>query len=343
MKINFIGYINGDSGYSVLSRSLISLMNHVGIDVRVVDLANQQTMFPDLQKKRPEGRINLLHQLPSMRPAQMYYTVTEFDQPPFGCISPMQEAQHIFTESNFCKKIFKKFVDCPVDVLSYPIDPQYKPHGASYKFNPDIEKFRFKFLAVFEWSWRKDPYKLIKAFAEEFDKDEDCCLILRSWSKLHAPRKWIGSLGKDANIFWLPNSVAFLGSLYRACNCFVTPTLGEGFGHPIAEAMACGLKVIAPKSTGIVDYCNTKNSILLPCKEKTIDETDSFKIGGLEYGNVIKPWFKCWEPDIKDLKKAMRKAYRSDMKFVVDNAVKIRDKFGLDNTLEQIKKVFNIG
>ena len=35
-----------------------------------------------------------------------------------------------------------------------------------------------------------------------------------------------------------------LAGLYTACNCLVHPYRGEGFGLPIAEAMACGLPVI---------------------------------------------------------------------------------------------------
>ena len=343
-KLNFIGFIEGNTGYSVLSRALISLMDFAGIDIRVGNLNRRAIReFVRLQQKDPKDRFQLLHQIPTVRPdADGYYTVTEFDQPPYGSASILRRAKWILTESEFCKEVFEEFTNAPIDVIHYPLDPQYKPNGTQFKFSPEIEKFKFKFLYVFEWLMRKDPYTLIKAFAEEFSPDEDVCLILRCWSKFENPRKWLGWYRKKANIFWISQDLPHLSHLYRSCDCFVTPTLGEGCGHPIMEAMGCGLKVIAPKSTGILDYANSKNAILIPVEEKFVHETTAFREAGNEIPHLIKPWFKCWEPDKEALKKAMRRAFKNEMKFIRSNAVKIRDKFGIENALNEIKVAFEI-
>lgn len=48
-----------------------------------------------------------------------------------------------------------------------------------------------------------------------------------------------------ANVCWLgPVPLADLVALYRAATLFVYPSLAEGFGLPIVEAMACGTPVI---------------------------------------------------------------------------------------------------
>jgi len=344
-KINFIGFIQGNSGYSILSRSLISLMDYIGIDIRVQDLQNRPVAeFIHLQKKDPADRFQLLHQIPTVMPeAEGFYTVTEFDEPIYGSISPMRHAKWILTESEFCKKVFEDFTKAPVDVIHYPINPQFKPEGAKFQFNPKVENFGFKFLYVFEWLMRKNPYLLIQAFVEEFNPEEDVCLVLRCWSKFQNPVKWIGLMAKKHNVFWIPADLPHLNALYRACDCFVSTTLGEGFGHPIAEAMACGLPVVVPDSTGIKDFCNTKNSYLVPVEEMEIKDTLSYKLAGNEIEHLIKPWFKCWEPNKEELKKAMRKVFKNrGSKFIQEQAVKIRDRFSFDNIIKEIKVAFEL-
>ena len=337
-KINFIGFIGGNSGYSVLSRCLINMMDYVGMDIRVQDLRGQNFgEFLHLHQKDPAERFQLLHQIPTVKPdADGYYTVTEFDEPTYGSISPLRRAKLVLTESNFCKEVFENFTKTEIGIIHYPIDPMFKPNGAVYKFSNIIERFRFKFLSVFEWVMRKDPYTLIEAFTEEFTPEENCCLILRCWSKFRNPRKYIGEMAKGHNVFWMPGDVPNMPALYRACDAYVTATWGEGFGHPIAEAMACGLKVIAPNSTGIKDYLTTKNGIPVKVYEDKVGSAYN------EIPHLIKPWFTCWKPDKEELKKAMRKAFKNEMKFVRDNAVKIRDKYNLDNILKEVKEVFEI-
>lgn len=350
-KINFIGYISGNTGYSVLSRTLIALLEYAGIDIRVDNLYRQPIQeLLHLQQKDPAGRFQLLHQIPTVNPfADGYYTVTEFDQPTYGSISIMRRAKWILTESEFCKKVFEEFTDAPIDIIHYPLDPQYKPTGPLYKFTEEVSKYRFKFLSIFEWIMRKDPYTLISAFTKAFPDEDDVCLILRCWSKWENPRKWIGVLGKRKNIIFLPDEVPHLAPLYRACDCFVTSTLGEGFGHPIAEAMACGIPVIVPNSTGIKDFCNKNNATLIPVTEMEVKDTKTFKIAGNELDSprghpfgLIKPWFKTWEPDEEALIKAMQRVYKKKPAFQINNALKIREKLSYDNILQEIKEAFEI-
>ena len=335
-KINFLGFLNGNTGYSVLSRALVGLMEFLGIDIRIQDLNNQPIQqYQHLQMKDLRDRFQLLHQIPTVMPnADGFYTVTEFDQPTFGSISSLRNAKLVLTESKFCKEVFEEYTKAPVHVVHYPLDPQFKPTGPVLKFNPEVEKFKFKFLSVFEWMARKDPYTLIEAFTEEFSPDEDVCLILRCWSKFRNPKKYIGKIAQGHNVFFMPHEAPHMAPLYRACDAFVTSTLGEGFGHPILEAMACGLLTVVPASTGIMDYCNLKNSMLVPVEEK--DFGNRFN----EIPHLIKPWFKCWEPNKEMLKQKMRKAVNSKGTFLTQNAIKTAKEFGLDHSLEQLKVAF---
>jgi len=344
MRINYHSFFAAKGGYGNIARSMVGLMNYIPeIDVKITDFGQPARELQHLYQKDPKDRKGLCHQVPGSYPGfPIYYTVTEFDQPPYRSISPMRSAELLLTQSNFCKEVFEDTCHVDTKVIHYPMNPKFKPTGPTYKFTPNIHQFKFKFLSVFEWTHRKDPYTLIKAFAEEFDKDEDVCLLLRTWSNKENVQKWLGALGKDANIFWLPQQVNQMAPLYRACDAYVSATQGEGFGQPFAEAMGCGLKVIAPKSTGMLDFCTTKNSLLVETEEKAIKDTRSFGYGGIEKLGLIQPWFKAWEVNEESLREKMRKAQRNEMKFIKDNAVKISNTYSYDNTIKEIKEAFDL-
>jgi hypothetical protein len=57
---------------------------------------------------------------------------------------------------------------------------------------------------------------------------------------------------------------AEIAALYRACDVLVHPYRGEGFGMPIAEAMASGLPVIVTGDGAALDFCDASNAYLIP-------------------------------------------------------------------------------
>ncbi len=55
-----------------------------------------------------------------------------------------------------------------------------------------------------------------------------------------------------------------MNSLYSALDCYVQPTLGEGFGIPVLEAQACGAVVIATDCTSMPELLCPDASQLVP-------------------------------------------------------------------------------
>jgi glycosyltransferase involved in cell wall biosynthesis len=67
-------------------------------------------------------------------------------------------------------------------------------------------------------------------------------------------RALAADLGLDARVEFLGRvAEEELVDLYRACDLFVMPSRGEGFGYVFAEAMACGLPAVAGCADGSVD------------------------------------------------------------------------------------------
>jgi glycosyltransferase involved in cell wall biosynthesis len=67
-------------------------------------------------------------------------------------------------------------------------------------------------------------------------------------------RGWGGVEAGGDGAFWLgrvPDEE--LAALYRGARCLVYPSLYEGFGIPVAEAMACGCPVVTSRSSAMAD------------------------------------------------------------------------------------------
>jgi glycosyltransferase involved in cell wall biosynthesis len=59
--------------------------------------------------------------------------------------------------------------------------------------------------------------------------------------------------GSVVKIDHVPDGV--LAGLYRQANAFVFPSLAEGFGLPVVEAMACGTPVVTSKLSSLPEVC----------------------------------------------------------------------------------------
>jgi alpha-maltose-1-phosphate synthase len=106
--------------------------------------------------------------------------------------------------------------------------------------------------------------------------------LLQAWKNLALPHSellLIGELRPEMNAplqnYATPN-VRLLGELspnevaaiYRQSNVFVFPSVNEGFGMVILEAMASGLAVIAAKGTGADDCINLDaNGLIVPPRD----------------------------------------------------------------------------
>jgi len=73
--------------------------------------------------------------------------------------------------------------------------------------------------------------------------------------------------GSVVKIGHVPNDV--LAALYRRANAFVFPSLAEGFGLPVAEAMACGAPVVASRVSSLPEVCGEAGLLVDP---ENVDE-----------------------------------------------------------------------
>ena len=80
--------------------------------------------------------------------------------------------------------------------------------------------------------------------------------------------------------------------LYAQSDAFILPTRGEGYGLPVAEAMAMRLPVIVTNHSGVTAYATEDNAYLIPVDYTTPNP----------YGYV--------EPDVESLIVLLRRVYQ---------------------------------
>ena len=116
---------------------------------------------------------------------------------------------------------------------------------------------------------RKNVKRLIEAFSKLPSELDNYKLVLVGKLlpiEIEMVSKWI-------NLYKInPNKVITTGylsdynlvQLYRKCKLFVFPSLHEGFGLPVLEAMSCGAPVIGSNSTSIPEVISQQSAMFDP-------------------------------------------------------------------------------
>jgi len=107
------------------------------------------------------------------------------------------------------------------------------------------------FLTVGGYDWRKNLATSLKAFARMKKKARaDHCLVVVE-NRLACPQETTAlmeELGISGRVvFTGPVTDEDLRALYSGCQALVFPSIYEGFGLPVLEAMACGAPVICSR------------------------------------------------------------------------------------------------
>ncbi len=163
-------------------------------------------------------------------------------------------------------------------------EPLKLPNPASYNF-----------LSIFEWQERKAWDVLLGAYLREFTIDDDVCLWLRCSKAAHivsrlgneaaSPEEQVEAFAREQglSISRLPRievlsdplPLTSMPSLYRAMDCLVGISRGEGWGRPQHEAMMMELPVIASNWSGNTEFMSQTNSLLVDCEIIPVQQVEN--------------------------------------------------------------------
>jgi glycosyltransferase involved in cell wall biosynthesis len=154
------------------------------------------------------------------------------------------------------------------------VDPQFRPLEPAPEQRAELcarYGLRGTFL-LFAGSFdaRKNHRRLIQAYARlapEIRQGRQLVIIGNGWPGLYADLRRLGAgvgLGEGELVFTGHVADADLVALYNLCELFVFPSLAEGCGLPVLEAMACGVPVIASDTTSLPEVVGRLDALFDP-------------------------------------------------------------------------------
>lgn len=302
------GIIHGVSGYSKANREIVRRLDSMvkvrfGPDMMFSDAeADQDTKqmwsthkWGDVPMSAP--RVTFLPpQKEPKAPHRIIYTMMETEIVHPDMIRLMNENyEECWTPTHWNGQTFRQSgLRLPINVMPLGVDPAiYSPSltakmpVATLMTTPDQGKTEipngFVFVYVCQPSVRKGLDFLLSAFEEAFFADREVGLLLGSTAYALAGSGMLPNRDMKTRIWALQGKYTErdLAGMYRACKVYVCTSRGEGWNLPLCEAAACGLPVIAPRTS--------VHPEIIPSGYGLFFDQDEYKV--FPEAKKVSPWF----------------------------------------------------
>ena len=320
--VNLVGYMHAESGIGEAARSTYRALQETDLPFCVIDYrvgnvsrmnanidcdmsdefeyntnifqvnADQTGVVIDHFGERVQGKYNIgfwYWELPEL-PSKFDFAFEHLDE--------------IWVASEFVKAAICGRTSKPVTIIPPSISVTIESELSRKELGLPQEGYLFFCMSdALSVGLRKNPVGSIKAFKMAFPTDSNfkAFLVLKisNLSKDDALVSAVkAEIASDPRIILLDSYLDrdYLINIISVTDCYVSLHRSEGFGLPLAEAMALGKPVIATNWSGNVDFMTKENSFLVNYKltELLAD------IGPYEAGQV---WA---EPDLEDAAEKMR-------------------------------------
>lgn len=238
----------------------------------------------------------------------------EFGAVPASWVRPLkEEVDELWVPSSYVKECYEASGVPAARIVVVPngIQPERFSPDAAPLVLPELpargcgSPAPFRFLFVGGSIARKGIDILLRAFARAFEPGQELELVIKDFGtqSFYAGQGAVEEIRRlqaaGINIRYLDQDLTEqqIAGLYRACDCLVHPYRGEGYGLPIAEAMACGLPAIITGHGAALDFADEEVAYLVPA---SVERLRTRRIGDLE--TVDAPfWAKPDESALVDL------------------------------------------
>ena len=206
-------------------------------------------------------------------------TTFETDRMPKEWIMPMRAMDELWTFSQWGKEVF---ASCGfkknVNVIPHGVETDLYQPGLDPipEIRDALPEGSYVFGANFEWTERKNPGGLLRAYYRAFKKSDPVALVIKTFSRHKDFGKEIHNAirrvqREEGGVDTLPPILvitdvidhAEMPNFYASLDCYAHPSRGEGWGLPYTEAMATELPTIAVNWSGHTEYMTPENSYLV--------------------------------------------------------------------------------
>jgi glycosyltransferase involved in cell wall biosynthesis len=315
--VNVVGHFSDTSGLAEATRSTARCLDAVGLKVSTLDVGPssflaEQSGSPWSDHTLPYAvtvvHDNIAHAV--SEPA--HYSVGadghrvgfwywELADLPASCMPAFDLVDEVWVPSRFVRDAFQPHTDKPVTLVPPSLDFLVPERVDREPFGLPKDRFLFLTMAsVHSVLERKNPLAVIDAFELAFSSNDQVGLVVKVTDLRLRPD--VATAIRDAAtrmpVYLLEDRLSRADNvnLLASVDAYVSLHRSEGFGLPIAEAMALGKPVVATAYSGSEDFANRDTAF--PVRYELAELTTSH--------SVYPSGFHWAEPDLESAAAQMR-------------------------------------
>lgn len=368
MKVLYIGHYKEGTGWSNAAVDLIKAIDSVGVDIvcRNVKLTNTQVPFDKKISELESKSLNnidvcIQHVLPHHLVGTQKFkkNIAHFVSESNKIIyTPWHTylglVDEVWVPNNWLKNSLIENGIENVKTVPYAFDMStYTKKHNSLNFTSN--NYKFKFYYICDLNDRKNIESLLRAFHSEFSPHEQVALVLKVkkygmntqqlrehciniCNEVKRSLRIYPNIESYHSELVIPDdfNTEMMYALHNSCDCYVSPSHGEGWSIPAFEAMCFGKTPICGKEGGPMEFIGGQNTGFLMEGSYNVCQHNDPAFSELFTGN--EEWF-C--PDEKEMKKAMRFYFENRASIDRTAGLKQAEKFSYTNVGNMIKELLN--
>lgn len=213
-------------------------------------------------------------------------------------------AARVLTVSEFSRqRILDSFSVSPEKVVNVynGVGDNYSYEGAKYQLESPY------LLCVSNRRKHKNEFRIVEAFAKS--NLSSSMKFVFTGNPTDELADWIEKQQVSGSVVFIGNvPEPQLPSLYRGASALVFPSLYEGFGLPVLEAMACGTPVVTSNTTSLPEIAGDATLLVDPISVEQISEamkritTDRYLREALRDKGIRRSALFTWDKTIHRVK-----------------------------------------